>query len=43
MGEHDGVWFYTIGQRHLKISNLKSKISNHRPYYVVEKNIKKIF
>lgn len=41
MGEHDGVWFYTIGQRHLKISNLKSKISNHRPYYVVEKNIKK--
>ncbi len=34
IGEHDGVWFYTIGQRHIGISGKK-------PYYIAEKNIKK--
>lgn len=35
IGEHDGVWFYTIGQRH------GIGISGKNPYYVAEKNIKK--
>ena len=38
-GEHKGAHFYTIGQRHLKISNLKNQISNSQPVYVVEKDI----
>lgn len=33
IGEHDGVWFYTIGQRHIGISGKK-------PFYIAEKNIK---
>ncbi|MBI5079359.1 tRNA-specific 2-thiouridylase [Candidatus Wolfebacteria bacterium] len=43
IGEHDGVWFYTIGQRHINanfqfsISNFKK---NRKPYYIAEKNIK---
>lgn len=44
IGEHDGVWFYTIGQRHIGIKNYKSKIKGRRetkPLYIVEKNIKK--
>ncbi len=41
LGEHKGAHFYTIGQRHLGISNLKSQISNQKPYYVAEKNVKK--
>jgi len=44
IGEHDGAWFYTIGQRHLGVGNVKSKMENekkdHKPIYVVEKNIK---
>ena len=36
IGEHDGVWFYTIGQRHgLGIGGAR------HPYYVAAKNIKK--
>ena len=38
-GEHKGAHFYTIGQRHLKISNLKNQISNSQPVYVAEKDI----
>ena len=44
IGEHDGAWFYTIGQRHIgsnfqfPISNL---LKNRKPLYVVEKDIKK--
>ena len=47
MGEHDGLAFYTIGQRHIgKITNSKSQISNKlqnpnsKPLYVVGKDIK---
>ena len=43
IGRHEGVYFYTIGQRHLGVSNLKSKISkgkgDQKPFYVSEKNI----
>ncbi len=33
IGEHDGVAFYTIGQRHIGVSS-------HKPIYVAGKNIK---
>lgn len=36
IGDHDGVWYYTIGQRHgLNIKN------GQGPYFVVKKDIKK--
>lgn len=35
VGEHDGVWFYTIGQRH------GFKNTSGVPYYVIKKNVKK--
>jgi tRNA-specific 2-thiouridylase len=36
IGTHDGVYYYTLGQRHgLDIKN------GHGPYYVVKKDIKK--
>ena len=44
IGTHDGVWFYTIGQRHIGIMNYESGIRGKhetKPLYVVEKNIKK--
>ncbi|MEK7623459.1 MAG: tRNA 2-thiouridine(34) synthase MnmA [Patescibacteria group bacterium] len=49
IGKHDGLAFYTIGQRHLKISNDKIQMSNQiqnpsvqtRPLFVVGKNVKK--
>jgi len=34
IGEHQGLWFYTIGQRK------GLKISSDKPYYVLNKNIK---
>lgn len=37
VGEHDGVWFYTIGERHGFRITLKS--TERTPYYVVGKNI----
>jgi len=46
IGEHDGAYFYTIGQRHLKanfqfpISNFQKGTGNRRPYYIAEKDIK---
>jgi tRNA-specific 2-thiouridylase len=40
IGEHQGVQFYTIGQRHLGLSNIKYQKSNSAPMYVAEKNIK---
>lgn len=33
LGEHDGAWFYTIGQRH------GFHLNGGRPYYIVSKNI----
>ncbi len=46
IGEHKGVWFYTIGQRHLGVVNLRPK-GNLRlgrnlktsPRYIIEKDI----
>jgi len=35
LGEHDGAWFYTIGQRH------GFGLNAGVPHYIVEKNIKK--
>ncbi len=35
LGEHDGAWFYTIGQRH------GFNLSVGEPYYIVEKDIQK--
>lgn len=44
IGEHDGVWFYTIGQRHIGIMNYESGIIGRRetkPLYIIKKNVKK--
>lgn len=49
IGKHEGLPFYTVGQRHLKISNsqfpISNQIQNHndhtRPLFVVRKGIKK--
>lgn len=42
IGEHDGVWFYTIGQRHgYKISQkskVKSQKADGKPMYILGKN-----
>ncbi len=42
VGEHQGAHFYTIGQRHLGITNyeLGIKGQERKPYYVAEKDIK---
>ena len=42
IGEHRGVWFYTIGQRHIGILNFCGRRSDSsEPHYVVEKDVKK--
>ena len=42
MGYHDGVVFYTIGQRHgLYLSGVSGEISDGLPYYVVKKDLDK--
>lgn len=48
IGEHDGVWFYTVGQRHIGASfqppsagRRTDSQKNRKPFYVAEKNIKK--
>lgn len=43
IGEHDGLAFYTIGQRHLGEKNLQlpSKKGETKPLYVVGKDLKK--
>jgi len=38
VGEHDGVWFYTIGERHG--FRITVKDTDRSPYYVVGKDIK---
>jgi tRNA-specific 2-thiouridylase len=42
IGEHSGVWFYTIGQRS-GVGNLKHQKGqkNHKPLYVASKDIEK--
>ncbi len=39
VGEHQGVQFYTIGQRHLGIESLASTGGHTQPHYVVKKDI----
>ncbi|HMB17571.1 MAG TPA: tRNA 2-thiouridine(34) synthase MnmA [Candidatus Paceibacterota bacterium] len=40
IGEHEGVQYYTIGQRHVGVDNPKSsKKGETKPYYVAEKNV----
>ncbi len=40
IGEHEGVNYYTIGERHVGIDNPKSsKRGETRPYYVAEKDL----
>ena len=47
IGEHDGVWFYTVGQRHGFRLNSKFEARNPKmksaipPLYVIEKDVKK--
>ncbi len=43
IGEHEGVWFYTIGQRHLNLLKYyprKSESKTFKPLYVIDKDIK---
>ncbi len=40
LGEHKGAHFYTIGQRHVNMTNRKTQIANSAPIYVAEKNVK---
>ena len=45
IGEHAGVHYYTIGQRHIGVANSKSQIANRvdanpKPVYVAEKDVK---
>ena len=43
VGEHDGAGVYTIGQRHIGISNYKSRIGGRhetKPHYVAAKDVK---
>lgn len=37
VGEHDGIWFYTLGERHG--FRITKQSSQQKPYYIVEKNI----
>ncbi len=37
IGEHDGIWFYTLGERHG--FRLHKQTTDQKPYYVVEKRI----
>ncbi|MEK7228219.1 MAG: tRNA 2-thiouridine(34) synthase MnmA [Patescibacteria group bacterium] len=37
VGEHDGIWFYTLGERHG--FRLNKQTTNQKPYYIVEKQI----
>lgn len=37
IGEHDGIWFYTLGERHG--FRLTKQSTDQKPYYIVEKRI----
>jgi len=43
IGTHRGVWFYTIGQRHIGVpaGNLFKGKKEHEPLYVFKKDVKK--
>ena len=40
VGRHEGIFFYTIGQRHLGV-DLKVRNPDHKPYYVAAKDLAK--
>jgi tRNA-uridine 2-sulfurtransferase len=37
IGEHDGIWFYTLGERHG--FRVTKQSTDQKPYYIVEKII----
>lgn len=37
IGEHDGIWFYTLGERHG--FRITKQTTDQKPYYIVEKRI----
>ncbi|MDB5254859.1 MAG: tRNA (5-methylaminomethyl-2-thiouridylate)-methyltransferase, tRNA-specific 2-thiouridylase [Candidatus Nomurabacteria bacterium] len=37
VGEHDGVWFYTLGERHG--FRITEKDTNRTPYYIIAKDV----
>ncbi len=37
VGEHDGIWFYTLGERHG--FRITKNSTDQKPYYIVNKNI----
>lgn len=37
IGEHDGIWFYTLGERHG--FRLHTQSTDQKPYYIIEKRI----
>lgn len=39
VGEHDGIWFYTMGERHG--FRITTHTTDQKPYYIVEKDIEK--
>lgn len=41
VGEHEGLAFYTIGQRHIGLQIADCRMQNSEPLYVVDKSIKK--
>ena len=42
IGEHEGAYYYTIGQRHVGVGNPKTSTGGDtKPQYVAEKNVKK--
>jgi tRNA-specific 2-thiouridylase len=39
IGDHDGVWFYTLGERHG--FRITEKVTDRSPYYIIAKDIEK--
>ncbi len=37
VGEHDGIWFYTLGERHG--FRITKQTTDQKPYYIVEKRV----
>jgi tRNA-specific 2-thiouridylase len=37
IGEHDGIWFYTLGERHG--FRVTKQSTDQKPYYIISKNI----
>jgi len=41
VGKHEGLSFYTVGQRHMGLKTYDLRLMTERPLFVVDKNIKK--